>query len=592
MKTLIRLAAAVSFSVLIALSVNAVEYTVSKASGDLAASSTWDNESTPGETGAAKMKTWNGIYTLSANMSIGSMRIDAGNVTFDFREGNHTLTLTTPVNPYGVPTLFRYTEFPENRNWTMLRGGTWECGGQEFDIVNLGFGGPYTFILTNGCHLSNIDRSYLFRRISNSRIYVVGSKITARELNFGDGSLGTNDIIEVSGNSQIELSGDFVGQSSSAAQGGNVLSVKDVGSKLTCNYLYLGYNGYGGFGLRVSNGATVTADYPMFCQNAENCFVEVSEGGSFEPGCYDWKGSHCYTLVSNATLNVRWPRFSLGSSGGHHNRLTITGMSASFINPMWGTDFVGGNSHDNVFEVLDGAVLSPGRSIHLATTTNNLIRVSGTGSNLSLVGLTAQSSRRLFEFGSESAVGNVLDVLDGGCLEANGLWVYGMESKIVVSNGTLRVGGYTVSSSDYGIWLGRGSSQGCSLVLKGTSPKVELVVPDSTATVESLIMTGRSVLRYEIPAQGYPSGHVPIVQKDLNPTSGRLEIECTDWANVKGEAKSELVLFRGSVPLGSMVSDWIAQQDLGLPENVKCFVRGTDIVLRRRGDIGMVIMFR
>lgn len=584
----------------------AAEYTPAGLSGDLYADSTWTGGQKPGSTDPVKMSVWGGVYTLSQDMTIGSMRLSNGNVTFDFTEGNHTLTLTTPIDPYGnMPTLFRYTEYTSVADWTKLRGGVWECGNQEFDIVNLGFGGPYTFIMTNGCHLANVKRSFLFRRISNSRIYVTDeSKITAGELNFGGGNLGTNDVIEVSGGSTVTLSGNFVGQSSSEAHCSNLLVVRGAGSSLTCaggsvaQYLYLGASGYGGFGVRVADHATVTADYPTFCANAENCFVEVLDGATFEPGCYDWYGSRCHTLVSNATLNVRWGRFYLGGKSGdtvgHHNRLTLAGSATTFGNPMWGSDFIGPYSHDNVFEMVDGVSLSPGKSIKLATSTNNVIRMSGTGTQLALAGLSKSSSRYLFELGGTNAVNNTLEISDGATLKANGLWTYGADTKIVVSNGTLMVGGYT-SVTDYNLWLGRSSGTGNALILKGTSPKVDLIVPNPDATVERLIMTGDSVLRYEIPQDGYAEGFVPVTLQGLYPANtakAKLEISCSEWAAVKGMPRTELVLFRGREALTGDVKTWIAGQDLALPENVSCFVRGTDIVLRRRGNQGLMMLVR
>lgn len=199
---------------LVAHELGAAVYSVVAENGDLAAPGTWKDSLLPGETNEVTITKWNSTYTLSKDMTFGSLYVNAGNVMFDFREGDPTLTLTTPIKPWGVETLFRYPERTSGSLWVKLCGGTWDCSGKRFDIVNLGFAGYYTFILTNGCHLSNVDRSYLFRRISNARIYVTDkSKITANKLDYGDGLVGTNDIIEVSGGSEISIDGSFVGQS-------------------------------------------------------------------------------------------------------------------------------------------------------------------------------------------------------------------------------------------------------------------------------------------------------------------------------------------------------------------------------------------
>ena len=579
-------------------------YLVKVTNGDLAAAETYSASQLPGESDEVEIDgTWGGTYTLSRDMSIGSMRLDAGNVTFDFREGNHILTLTAPISPHGSDTLFRYTEFPANKNWTKLCGGIWECRGENFDIVNLGFGGPYTFILTNGCHLSNVDRSYLFRRISNSRIYICDeSKITAKELDYGNGFIGTNDIIEVSGGSDITLTGDFAGQSSSEACCSNWLVVRDENTKLSAKFLYLGKNGYGGFGVKVFDNARLDVNYPTFSAGAENCAIEIIDGAQLHSYCFDWYGSRCYTLVSNATLNIQWGRFSLGGKDnqgniGHHNRLTIAGSSAQLLNPEGTSDFMGANSHDNVFELTAGAKFALNRSMKLATSTNNIIRLSGEDTELSMAGHEASSSRYLFEFGWTNAVGNTLEVLDGAELSANGLWVYGKSSEIIVSNATLSVGGYYVSG-DYGIWLGRGeNASGCSLTVKGTVPKIKAIVPDPDVELfHRMIIAADSVLRYEIPKEGYAPGHIPVELYGLYPVNSncRLEVECSEWAAVKGLPASELTLFRGKdvTDLEKLASRACET----LPGNVKLFIRsggdGHDIVLRRRGSRENTIILR
>jgi hypothetical protein len=558
--------------------------------GDLASAATWIDSELPAATDEVFIKgPWDSVFTLSEDMSVGSIQLDTGNLTFDFREGNHTLTLTTPISPHGSETLFRYTQFDKNKNWTKLLGGIWECGNKNFDIVNLGFGGPYSFYLDNGCQLLNVKNSFLFRRISNSRVYVAGgSVITGNELNFGGDHVGTNDIISVSGGSKVNLIKNFVGQSSSEDFCSNLLEVKDEGSKLSCDFLYLGHNGYGGFGVRVDNKGEVNANYPVFCTNAKNCFIEVLDGAVFKTGCFDWYGSGCYTFVSDATLNVQWARFSLGGSNsgviGSGNRLTLMGENAVFLNPMWGSDFLGSVSHDNVFELLDGVKVSPGKSMRLATSTNNIVRLSGAGTKFSLAGHNASDPRYLFEFGWTNAVGNTLEILNGARFEANGVWTYGERSKIVVSNATIAVGGYTVNNEgDYGFWLGKGAkAAGCSLVLKGMTPKLEFIAPNPDAElIHRMILTSGSVIRYEIPEQGYAPGYIPAELYGIHAPNGRLEIECSQWAAVNGLPPTELVLLRGAK--NDELETFVATIE-SLPENVKCFVRGNDIVLRRRGS--------
>jgi hypothetical protein len=372
--------------------------------------------------------------------------------------------------------------------------------------------------------------------------------------------------------------------------------VKDENTKFSCQTLSIGPQGKGGFGMKVLDGAVATiSDASVFYAGAENCLIEVRDGAAFNVGCFDWYGSRCHTLVSNATLKIAYPRFYLGGDNngviGHHNRLTLAGSETEFTNPMWHTDIFGATSHDNVFEVTAGAKVSPGRSIRIATSTNNVMRISGSGTEFSMAGLEASSSKYRLEFGWTNAVGNVLEILDGAKLSVNGLRTYGKETQVVVSNGTLSVGGDSDSGEYYGIWLGKGANaSGCSLVLKGTTPRIEAIAPYSEdAKVHPAILVGGTVLRYEIPVEGYAPGYIPVELYGLYPASARLEIECADWAAVKGLPPTELILFRGQSNVG--VENFVAALE-GLPENVRCFVRGNDIVLRRRESRKLHIIIR
>ena len=581
------------------------------ATGDLATNSTWTDDTPPGPTDPVKIKSNDSTYTLSQDMTIGSMRLDARDVTFDFRDGNHTLTLTTPVSPYGVATLFRYPEIRSGSTWTMLRGGTWECCynsvSNAFDIVNLGFDGTYTFIMTNSCTITGFSRSYLFRRIANSKIAIAdNSTFSGESINFcADFSKSGNEL-EISSGSKVK--GKYFYFRPASRNTASLVTVKGAGSSLeTSSWTYLGRDTYGGVTVRVSDQATFKPSNLIFNPNTHGSSVEVLSGATLEAGTYDWYGSNCWTFVSNATMKVLWARFSLGganSSGvfGHHNKLTLAGPDTSFSNAAWGTDILGGNAkaHDNTFEILSGAQVSLTRSIDIAKTTNGILRVGGSGSKFSLAGLQSSSSRYLLTFGSTNAFGNAIEVLDGGTLAANGLWVYGKNNSIVVSNATLCVGGYTLGSEgDYGLWLGRGSdASGNALILKGHSPKVELIRPNDQAYIQPIILQSGSVLRYEVPPEGYPEGHVVVNAGNLfaanySMAGGHIEISCPEWGAVKSRKPAETVLFRAVDEIQASTQNWFASHDFGLPEGVTCFIRnGHDIVLRRRAAGGLAVSFK
>ena len=189
--------------------------------------------------------------------------------------------------------------------------------------------------------------------------------------------------------------------------------------------------------------------------------------------------------------------------------------------------------------------------------------------------------------GQAACRGNVIEIADGATFKADRFFVHGVGNRIVVSNATLEVGSYEEGGKGgYALWLGRQVSTNNALVLRGRTPRVCARHPGFG---KALMLGGSSILRYEIPPEGYPEGFVPMAlngiypigfrhSKDWTPAQEHMEIACAEWAARAGDEATELVLARH---IAGDARRWIEAQDFGLPGNVLCFVRGGDLILRR-----------
>jgi len=201
-------------------------------------------------------------------------------------------------------------------------------------------------------------------------------------------------------------------------------------------------------------------------------------------------------------------------------------------------------------------------------------------------------SDRSYDSWCSNTWNNVLEILDGAEFRVNRFFVHGFNNTIIVSNATLTAGSYPLNGNGegYSVWLGRQASSNVTLVIKGTTPKVRSLY--SGSLMKPLMLQNASCLRYEIPRQGYAAGYAPIELAYLSPIptsllGGILQIECAEWAEQGPRDSRELVLFRGVRALTN-VSDnrdldaWLASQNLNLPENVTCFIRDKELVLKRK----------
>ena len=501
------------------------EFFYQSAGGDLADPAGWGVQQIPADAAVCLNKS--GVYTLSRDLSLGSVTLDASDVTFDFTSGNRCLTLCKPIAGWGdCKSLFQYPH-DRNRAVTTLKGGVWYSPNRNtFDFVPLGntTHASYTVEVTDGCVITNVGDCTTAERISNCRVRFSNSAhlFTTGRLRVGYVS-GTNNVLEIRSGSRVSVGGSLYSDQkyeSFVYDAGDRIVVRDAGSALAVGgaETIVGLD-YARQKLEVTEGASLDAPQSRIIvgRNATstNNWVEISDGA----------------VVRARSLLVR--------SSGNRIRLAAASFDSSYgsTNSYWETDIGQG---DNGASVLS------------------------------------------------NCVGNVLEIVDGATFRADRFFVHGFGNTVVVSNATLMAGSYERGGAEgYSVWLGRQTSSGNALVLRGRTPKV---CPRYEGWAWPLMLQSRSVLRYEIPPEGYPDGFVPMVLNGIYAVSyssdsstwtqqkEHVEIECSEWAARPVDEATELVLARS---LTSAARNWIEAHDFGLPTNVICFVRGGDLVLRR-----------
>jgi hypothetical protein len=158
-----------------------------------------------------------------------------------------------------------------------------------------------------------------------------------------------------------------------------------------------------------------------------------------------------------------------------------------------------------------------------------------------------------------------------------GFFVHGINNEVIVSNATLKIDG-----TGYGIWLGRGAnSSGNKLIIQGTTPSI---------TLKEYKSANGSSIRFDIPADGYADGYVPVTAKlSLSTSTEKFKIDCDAWAE-NPNAVRKLVLMRTTTDITSDQASWVLAQNSDLPDTVRLKVTKREVILQKR--TGFVLSFR
>jgi len=610
-----------------------------------------------------------GTYTLSEDKALGAVSVGKSGTTqtFDFSSGSHKLTLTgnltiadgkTSVSFVdGVWDLSRYM-FVFNKDGSL--------GGAGNDILldgcvmtnaAVGQSSPIFFKAAENSRFRIVNGAKCSWDVTHKQD---SDQTRHRNLVLFDnrdsgGRIATNAYFELSGGSSLTVR-DFYLQNTFEDLGSadrdlfrnNRAVVAGAGTQLNVQKLHVG-DGTTGNSLVISNGATVTTT-TLDGSNTEalrptpvtvdNATVKVD--GHFEVGAGTYGGLDL-TFTNNAVLQVgvsypgklnfavkssnnkltladatmKCARFSLGENGMTNNAFVIRGSAAKLklrydvaaSTPM----ALFGTGSANRFTVSDGAQVNfwdedmPKALVaKLADTWNggagNVLEVTGTSSCLAF-------NNQLW---ATNDIGSVIRAADGGKLTCTKTFALGgTNSALRVENGTVEFTSNTSGGGGnyadvmiggdlecYGRCLERGMASNATVVLSGDCPRLK--IPDT-----AIRFGNNSVLRFELPPNGYQTGVVPmdisyLAEGNSDDASVRgLCIELVGLASLQSNltARTDITLVRCS--RGYQDRGAVAEANAALPQGCSLTwqngATGTEklLVLRAKPiNRGMVLIFR
>ena len=581
-------------------SVSAAEYTFQNAGGDLSTLSNWGVSSL----GSSDIGVINqgGTYTLSADLQLSQLKIDTtSKCTFDFTDGNHSLRLSTADYPISIT---------QEKIDAILKGGVWDFSNNDFR----GTKNEGVFWLRDGAKITNAGHIYNSFNVKkwDIRLYEA-SKIQCS--NYTLTRNGSEGRLIVAEGSTIDASATFASDRNNLAGALTYNSVKvtDTDSKISSHDFVIGYTGSrntleisnggsanvtGRFTLGNSNGAVISSTNivniangslsvaeELFtaansCDNVFNASDSVINVGAISNlgtrSVYDFQ--NCIVNIGNFRPFVRnGGRFRVAGS-----RTSMT-VSDTVLNPF--ASDISANS-DNVLAFDDGAkvTLSIANGRWMSSSANCGLTIANGAK------LTIQSQNGLYigydnKNGVPNCKDNSIEISSGGELNVDQeIRIYGTRNRIVVDNGTLRATTVRIGHSG----TGNAASPNCSLVIKGSAPKVLLS--------SGITFHNNAVLRFEIPVSGYSTDHSAIEVPTFSPhNSTTLEVDYAGYLAAGGGTVT-LVSFTNEPSEG--LEPWLAGQAaaMNLPKGTKLRLvqdeRGYRITFKAMKNPGMVISFR
>ncbi len=515
-----------------------------------------------------------GVYRISSDVAFTNLYVSAGGITNDF--GEHEMSF---IGKGGVTC--------SGEGFKMFSGGRYST----YD-----FTGHYNtgteVLFTNGCEVVCDNMFYSARWAEGTTTRITdGSKVYTKNLRIQNDS-GFNNELVVSGGGEVHVSNQMyfeanVGDSAEGSDGFNRMKVEGDGSlyRFTSTYmvkvgqkfsndLFLLTDGARADSVNggVDLGGVNTTNAQLIVENralaefkkvkilSKNLFavdtcatavvsevefanadslMKVSGGACAYLGGFSISGSGNTILVSDSTFVASNKSFrtTLGSlSSSSNNVLRICGASSAVALNASDKDIFG-NGHHNTLSIEDGAAVSIYMSRTMTNTHHSTISITGPGSKLD-AGVGFYLGDKDNAPARNLTVSNTVYVGDGAVLDSKRILLSGTDNRLVVSNATINL-----SNPDDGVGLciGRWSTlldvdRGNMLVLQGSRPKVTSVIEKTNVDRFTFKPNNKSILRFEIPEEGWEKGHVAIDIKGRFTfgSDATLEIDCEDFVAKTG----------------------------------------------------------
>lgn len=585
------------------------------AGGDLASAKDW------GGTRPAATESVNlinaGTYALSEDVTFSQLLIPTAGSTLSF--GAKTFTITSTGN-FG----FHFTA----PGLTVVDGGTFDLSGKaNFHGAYNNYKGQIHTVLTNGCVVTNVNCFYAARYSEGNTTKVTGgSKVYTEEIRLTNDNSYDNTF-EVSGGAEIHLTNRFyfdVNATTKGVHGGNRFIVRDPGSlyEQTNGYMMqLGYqqhddifwvtdgaratsaNGGVNVGgsapttnslLRVDNGAT--ASFKEIDVVGRYGHVQVCDGGSLTLKTLSFKGSDNDLIVSNATFACNPTKASevscLGSSATvSNNVIRAIGADTAFtLYTSAGVHDLYGAGHHNTVSIEDGAAWPVSVNVMMTNTHHSVLRVTGENSRFGKAagdGNFYFGCHKDFLSNRQDSVSNRVCVSDGAAFNVSRFVMAGIGNRLVVSNATV-----TLTADSVGFRSGYENGvkvhDDNGLILQGATPKVRSL---SSTSQNAFWFQNNSLLRFEIPEEGYADGFVPIelgCSFYLDETNTRVEIECAKFVEKTG---GKLHLIHAGSNISAAIVNFL-KNNVVLPEGARLIIDGKDVYLKSPKRTGLSVIIR
>ena len=587
---------------LMAWSATAAEYKFPSEGGVLSDPAAW-GASAPGPSDIGVIQ-YGGTYTLSRNLQLSQLEIATDRkCIFDFTGNNCTMQLSTVDYPISVT---------GDKINTELKGGVWDFSNNDFR----GTKDDGVFWLRDGAKIINAGHIYNSYNVKkwDIRLYEA-SKIQCS--NYTLTRNGSGGRLIVAEGSTIDASATFASDRNNPAGAltYNSVTVTDTDSKISSHAFVIGYTGSrntleisnggsanvtGRFTLGNSSGAVISSTNTVNIANgslsvAEELFTAANSCDNvfnasdsvINVGAISNLGTRSVYDFQNCTVNIGNFRPFVRNGGRFRVAGSRTSMTVSdtVLNPF--ASDISANS-DNVLAFDDGAdvTLSIANGRWMSSSANCGLTIANGAK------LTIQSRDGLY-IGYDNVNGvpnckdNSIEISSGGELNVDQeIRIYGTRNRIVVvvDNGTLHATTVRIGHSG----TGKAPSPNCSLVIKGSAPKVLLS--------GGLTFHNDAVLRFEIPASGYSDGISAIdVQAGFVPNnSTKLEVDYAAYLAAGGGTVT-LVSFKDP---NADLAQWLAAQSaaMNLPTGTKLRLvqdeNGYRITFKAMKYPGMVISIK
>ena len=534
-----------------------------------------------------------GDYVAADDYTYGVVTAEVSGVNLDLSQsGGKKVTLTGSG----------YTFVIKSGGRTVTsKGGTWDFSGTGKIVA--GVAGSQNDLSFSSAILTNLQNLVVGdSRYSNKLTFSDGSDISTKGLSVAVSTCGTNELNIVSGSILRSTSTVNLDNSGTPreATGHNRLLVSGTGSKLLASgYTVNVGNGHGNSVMTIVNGADIEAASLVvgerYAKNgvnydgSGNVFASTNANVYFSSKAYAGRYGFGNVIdIQDSTLKCNDLTVGVDASS-HGNILRIGGADSAVVNyttTISEEAFYFGAGYGNEVQFVNGfAKEVTGNTYISKAASNNTLRIASSAK------VTQSGGSVYLGYKNANSRGNTVAIDEDGEFASYRIFVAGENNRLVVSNGVFYAsrGSASGSGTSDAIAIGytddaSAASSGCELVVCGSKPSVQ-------CSGQLHIMNGGKLM---FGLDGAEITTTPITTNELKMEEGtELSVDCEQYLKYLGNARARVVLARASTEAKMIIPDSIlAAANALLPNRCSLLVADADLVLKVKGNNGLVIIFR